>query len=130
MGQSLSLLPREGSLAMDRTGRCQTGEIITGNETINWDGNLAGEGITVADTYGKINAIMQCSPFFVSLSFLTVLIGLIKVITSSHKLYLCSIVRVSWTEHYHLEKNSCYLVLVVIVIYSTSFFPEIFQEKT
>lgn len=35
MGQSLSLLPREGSLAVDRTGRCQTDEIITGNETIN-----------------------------------------------------------------------------------------------
>lgn len=35
MGQSLSLLPREGSLAMGRTGRCQTNEIITGNETIN-----------------------------------------------------------------------------------------------
>lgn len=70
MGRSLSLLPREGSLAMDRTGRCQTDEIITGNKTINWDGNLAEEGITVADTYGKNkHAIMQCSPFIDSLSF-------------------------------------------------------------
>lgn len=50
-GQSLPSVPREASLAQDGTDRCQSDEIITGNETTDWEGHLAGD----AETFGEIN---------------------------------------------------------------------------
>lgn len=62
-GQSLPSVPREGSLAVDGTDRCQADEIITANETIYWEGKFAGEAVT----FGEINK--QCSSISASLSF-------------------------------------------------------------